>query len=158
MPRFRNRWTDDPSFECEDCHTVIMDVRQMLVHQCQASMMREERERKMYEEKPKLKGLFRDNDATKEGKYLVLRRDNTVPTWPWFVLGARDPMAAWALWFYSWIGVFYTWNWDYLKGVNRLSWDYYDYRHKHGDGDPDAGPHREDNPFVIARMKEGRGA
>jgi len=26
-------------------------------------------------------------------KYIVLRRDGSVPDWPWFVLGARDPAA-----------------------------------------------------------------
>lgn len=38
-------------------------------------------------------GLFSNQPATKEGKYLVQRRDGTVPDWPWFVLGARDPIA-----------------------------------------------------------------
>lgn len=39
------------------------------------------------EQKPKLKGLVRDNPETPEGKYLVKRRDGTVPPWPHFVLG-----------------------------------------------------------------------
>lgn len=33
-------------------------------------------------------------------KYLVLRKDGTVPRWPWFVLGARDLAARDALVFY----------------------------------------------------------
>lgn len=112
----------------------------------------------MAEEKKDLNGLFRDNNDTREGKYLVLRRDNTVPDWPWFVLGARDPMAAWALWVYSWLGIFFTRNWSYLRGVNRLSWDFYDHRMLFGKGDPEKGPHREDDPWVIYRMRHGRGA
>lgn len=31
------------------------------------------------------------------GKYLVVRRDGTVPRWPWFVLAAADPNAPFAL-------------------------------------------------------------
>ena len=50
----------------------------------------------MSDKKP-LTGLFRDNPATPEGKYLVKRRDGTVVEWPSFVLGARDPHAAAAL-------------------------------------------------------------
>lgn len=30
-------------------------------------------------------------------KFLVLRRDGTIPDWPWFVLGGEDPMAPGAL-------------------------------------------------------------
>lgn len=112
----------------------------------------------VYIEKSDLNGLYRDSEATKEGKYLVLRRDNTVPDWPWFVLGARDPMAAWALWFYSWVGILYEKNWAYLRGVNRLSWDFYRIRMDWGQGDPGKGPHRKDDPWVIGRMREGRGA
>lgn len=31
------------------------------------------------------------------GKYLVVRRDGTVPAWDWLVMGARDPYAPAAL-------------------------------------------------------------
>jgi hypothetical protein len=109
------------------------------------------------EQKADLKGCYSDNPETKEGKYLVLRRDDTVPEWPWFVLGARDPMASWALWFYSWVGIFYERNWAYLRGCNRKSWEFYRYRQTAGKGDPGKGRHRKDNPAVILRMREGRG-
>ena len=33
-------------------------------------------------------------------KYLVVRRDGTVPRWPWFVLGGRDQAARDAMRFY----------------------------------------------------------
>lgn len=50
----------------------------------------------MSEKKP-LTGLFRDDPATPEGKYLVKRRDGTVMTKPNFVLVATDPLAIAAL-------------------------------------------------------------
>ena len=31
----------------------------------------------------------------------MVRRDGTIPTWPYFVMGARDPAAAWALFAYG---------------------------------------------------------
>ena len=35
-------------------------------------------------------GLWRNNPETPEGKYLVKRRDGTIPEWPYFVMGAAD--------------------------------------------------------------------
>jgi len=32
-----------------------------------------------------------------EGKFLVVRRDGSIPAWPHFVIGARDPAAPVAL-------------------------------------------------------------
>ena len=37
-------------------------------------------------------GLHRSDPKTKEGKFLVTRRDGTIPKWPHFVLGGRDPI------------------------------------------------------------------
>lgn len=39
-------------------------------------------------------GLWRNNPETPEGKYLVKRRDGTVPEWPSFVLGLRGKLKA----------------------------------------------------------------
>ncbi len=108
--------------------------------------------------KPFLNGLYRDQPETREGKYLVLRRDNTVPEWPWFVLGATDPAAAWALRAYAVAGFFYRFKWGYVKGVWRLARDFRRWRRANRKGDPDRGRHRTDDPAVIARMREGRGA
>ena len=47
-------------------------------------------------EKP-LTGLWRKNPETPEGKYLVKRRDGSIPEWPNFVIGAKDPAAPAAL-------------------------------------------------------------
>jgi len=41
------------------------------------------------DEKPLIHGLWRDDPATPEGKYLVKRRDGTVVEWPSFTLGAE---------------------------------------------------------------------
>lgn len=41
--------------------------------------------------------LWRKSPETPEGKYLVKRRDGTIPEWPNFVLGAKDPAAPAAL-------------------------------------------------------------
>jgi hypothetical protein len=46
-------------------------------------------------------GLWRNSAGTREGKYLVKRRDGTIPAWPHFVLGARDPMSPYALLAYA---------------------------------------------------------
>jgi len=107
-------------------------------------------------EKQPLTGLFRDNPATPEGKYLVKRRDGTVVEWPHFVLGARDPHAAVALRAYA----------NSLENdpnahpdfIARVRWwaDRWDqYRAAHGEGDPCMGPHRVDGPATIAEMKKG---
>ena len=49
-----------------------------------------------------MSGLFRNDPATREGKYpVLLRRDGTVPAWEWFVLGERDPNAPAAIYFYA---------------------------------------------------------
>jgi hypothetical protein len=105
--------------------------------------------------KKPLPGLFCEQKDTPEGKYLVLRRDGTVPKWPSFVLGARDPAAAWALWFYSWVAWLMGMNGDYCRGCARRAKAFAEFRKTHGNGDPDKGPHRPDDPWVVARMREG---
>lgn len=106
--------------------------------------------------KPKLDGLYHENPATPEGKYLVMRRDGTVPKWPSFVLGAGDPAADWTLWFYGWVAWWYRMAKGYRQGVARRAKKFRDWRLQNGNGDPDAGRHREDNPWVIAKMREGQ--
>jgi hypothetical protein len=110
------------------------------------------------EAKPTLYGLVRDNPKTPEGKYLVLRRDDTVPEWPWFVLGAKDPISPWALRMYAVVGFLMYWNWKWSRAVWKLAAEFRQYRRLHGTGDPDKGIHRKDCPEVIARMREGHSA
>lgn len=103
-------------------------------------------------------GLFSKGQKIVGGKYLVLRRDNTVPQWPWFVLGARDPIAAWALRFYAIVAFLYRMDWQYVKDVWKLAGEFAQYRRETGSGDPDGPRHRIDDPETVARMKGARGA
>jgi hypothetical protein len=89
-------------------------------------------------------------------KYLVVRRDGTVPDFPYLVIGARDPAAPAALRAYA----------DEAErlGIGDPEWradirgqadDFGRYRAEHGDGDPEAPPHRPDDPETVARFKAG---
>lgn len=90
-----------------------------------------------------------------EGKFLVVRRDSSIPAWPHFVLGARDPAAPSALRAYAidaeWRGM----DKEFVASIRELACDFEAYRKEHGDGDPDAPPHRTDDPAVLAAMRHG---
>lgn len=88
-----------------------------------------------------------------EGKFLVVRRDGTVPVWPHFVLGARDPASAAALRAYALVAGERGYDPDFVSSVFELADDFDRYRAEHGEGDADAAPHRTDNPDVIAAMR-----
>jgi hypothetical protein len=88
-----------------------------------------------------------------EGKFLVVRRDGTVPHWPHFVLGARDPAASAALRAYADIAEAAGMEAEYCASVRDLATDFDAYRAHYGDGDPEAPPHRKDNPNVISAMR-----
>lgn len=88
-----------------------------------------------------------------EGKFLVVRRDGTVPAWPHFVLGARDPAAPAALRAYAEVGEKYGMDPAFIADIRELADDFIAYREQNGDGDPDARPHRIDAPSVIAAMR-----
>ncbi len=117
-------------------------------------------------EKKPLAGLFCDDPATPEGKYLVLRRDNTVPPWPSFVLGAADPISAVALHAYAAeVKRLLTEEPEeaerlkltpaFQRAVFRRAERFVQWRTENGTGDPGAAKHRKDDPAVVARMKEG---
>ena len=109
------------------------------------------------ESKP-LTGLWRDNPETPEGKYLVQRRDGTVVEWPNFVLGAKDPAAPAALRAYADAAAKLGMNALYVAGVRALADDFEQYCQHHGQGDPDRGRHRKDDPATIAKMRTGKSA
>lgn len=88
-----------------------------------------------------------------EGKFLVVRRDGTVPHWPHFVLGARDPAAVHALHCYADKAKALGFDPDYVASVRDLAEDFERYREQEGPGDPEAPPHREDNSNVISAMR-----
>ena len=109
-------------------------------------------------EKPLMRGLWRDNPATPEGKYLVKRRDGSVVEWPNFTLGARDPCAPAALRAYAAAAIVNGLDKEYAKAVNRLADEFERYRIEHGEGDPDRGRHRQDDPATVAEMRQGKSA
>lgn len=90
-----------------------------------------------------------------EGKFLVIRRDGTIPAWPHFVLGARDPAAPYALRAYVDKARDLSMDEAYCVSIEELAQDFELFRTKHGDGDPDSGPHRKDDAGVIALMRWG---
>jgi hypothetical protein len=89
----------------------------------------------------------------KEGKYLVVRRDGTIPVWPHFVLSARDPAAPEALRAYANRCASLRLDPDYRDSVWDLAREFETYGRSHSAGDPDAPPHRVDNSFVISCMR-----
>lgn len=89
----------------------------------------------------------------KDGKYLVVRRDGTIPSWPHFVLSARDPAAPEALRSYANRCASLKLDRDYRDSLWDLARLFEDYGREHSAGDPDAPPHRTDNAFVIAMMR-----
>lgn len=89
-----------------------------------------------------------------EGKFLVVRRDGSVPHWPHFVLGARDPHAPAALRAYvAQAESDPSIDSDYLNSILDLADDFENYRKQEGNGDPNAPPHRTDDQNVIAAMR-----
>lgn len=119
--------------------------------------------------KKPLTGLFRDNPTTPEGKYLIKRRDGTVPPWPSFVLGGADPIAEVALRAYA-LEVARLLTYDPTQAAEMgltpefmhrlMAWanEFAEWRRLHGEGDPGMGPHRVDNPAIVAEMRKGLSA
>lgn len=109
--------------------------------------------------KQDLECIFRERYDTPEGKYLVVRRDGTVPSWPSFVLGAADPMAPWALRFYAVLGFLMRhFTWRMTKSLWRWARAMREWRRHCGTGDPGKGPHRKDDPEIVALMRKGMSA
>lgn len=109
-------------------------------------------------EKPVLQGLWRDDPKTPEGKYLVKRRDGTVPEWPSFTMGARDPAAPAALRAYADKSEELGFTAGFVAAIRRMADEWDIYRLHYGAGDPDRGKHREDDPATIAEMRKGNSA
>jgi hypothetical protein len=88
-----------------------------------------------------------------EGKFLVVRRDGSVPHWPHFVMGARDPAAPVALRAYADEAARLGFEPEYIASIRELANDFDQYRSVEGNGDPEAPPHRKDDPAVITAMR-----
>ena len=106
-------------------------------------------------EKP-LVGLWRYNSDTPEGKYLVKRRDGSIPEWPNFVIGAKDPAAPAALRAYADEAERRGMNERYVSDVRYLATVFERYRLDNGEGDPDRGRHRQDDPATVNEMRGGQ--
>ena len=102
-------------------------------------------------------GLWKNREGTKEGKYLVKRRDGTIPEWPYFVIGAADPAAPAALRAYAAEAQRLGMDLEYVRDVRELADEFERYGLDHI-GDPDAPSHRPDDPATVAEMKNARGA
>lgn len=99
---------------------------------------------------------------TPGGKFLVVRRDGTIPKWTWFVLGARDPFAYAALQAYATavnVQACHTKEkaqanklFDYRDDIRQLAEDFRSEREKTGNGDPEATPHRPENLAIKSLM------
>lgn len=111
------------------------------------------------QDKKPLVGLFRDHIDTPEGKYLIKRRDGTVPPWPSFVLGGADPHAEVALRAYAdSIEKDPEADPNFIAGLRRWADEFKRYREEYGHGDPTRHAHRKDDPVTIEEMKKGRSA
>lgn len=103
-------------------------------------------------------GLWRNNPETPEGKYLVKRRDGTIPRWPYFVIGGADPIAPFAIRHYADEAERRGLDKAYVFELRCMAYDFEKYRQENGEGDPDAPRHRVDDPATVAEMRNARGA
>lgn len=102
--------------------------------------------------------IWAKTEEHSEGKFLVARRDGSIPLWPHFVLGARDPAAPAALRAYAEAARVLGMDKDYWTSILELANDFEVYRAAEGDGDGDAPPHRRDDVRVVRLMGGGPGA
>lgn len=98
-------------------------------------------------------GLMSEQPDSPEGKYLVMRRDGTIPPWFWFVLGSADPDAAEAMRYYASLAQERGRDPEYVASVLRRADKFDEWLASHPEGDPDAPRHRTDDPEVIAKMR-----
>lgn len=102
-----------------------------------------------------MSGLRRNDPATPEGKYpIVLRRDGTPLEARYFVLALKDPAAEVALREYANEAERRGYDQQYVADVRRLAAECGGERAKAHEAkkpaDPDAPPHRKDDPAVLA--------
>lgn len=101
--------------------------------------------------------LWRFNPATSEGKYLVVRRDGTIPTFEHFVLANTDEAAPAGLRGYAEACGRLGYDPEYVADLKTLA-DIWATAYQMGTvpkGDPDAGRHRVDDPKIIELMRKG---
>lgn len=86
-------------------------------------------------------------------KYLVVRRDGSVPRWPNMVLGASDPAAPAGLRAYAMKARELGMDPEYCQDIDNLACEFEDYRTVFGAGKPDDGPERHDNQTIVEIMR-----
>lgn len=99
--------------------------------------------------------IWAKTEEYSEGKYLVVRRDGTVPEWPHFVLGGYDPCAAIALHAYAAEARSRGWDEEYVGSIEALACEFEALANveREKKSDPYAGPHRKDLTEVIFMMQ-----
>lgn len=90
-------------------------------------------------------------------KFLVFRRDGSVPEWPYLVLGARDPAAIIAVAALASASETAGMDPEYVAGLRDLARRMNAYRAVHGHSDPDAPAHRPDDPEILDLWESRRG-
>jgi hypothetical protein len=85
-------------------------------------------------------------------KFLVQRRDGTVPDWPWLVMGAADPAVPYAFRAYAEEAERLGMDPEYCQQIRLLAERFERWRAENFTGDPDAGPHRDDDPEIVCRI------
>lgn len=96
-------------------------------------------------------GLWSNNPATTEGKYpIVLRRDGSPMEKRYLVIALADPCAPAALHALACEAQRLGMDQQYVADMHALADDAATYRDSVGAGDPDAPPHRKDDPYVLA--------
>lgn len=99
--------------------------------------------------------IWAKTEEFSEGKYLVVRRDGTIPEWPHFVLGAFDPCASAALRTYAAEAELSGYDPEYVQSIRDLAMDFSqmaETERARKIADPDAGPHRKDDQLIVDLM------
>lgn len=103
--------------------------------------------------------LWRNTEVAPEGKYLVLRRDGTVPDWQWFVLGQRDIAAVAGLRGYADKAEELGYCSEYVADIRMLA-DEWEQALNSGYDTPScpdsSKPYRTDDPAIIEKMRGGQ--
>jgi hypothetical protein len=96
-------------------------------------------------------GIWQINDE-RLNKYLVLRRDGTMPEWPWLVLGAADPAVPAALRTLADESARLGMDGEYVEDLLDLADKFDEWRQANTTGDPDAPRHRTDDPLIVTQL------
>jgi len=100
--------------------------------------------------------IWAKTEEFSEGKYLVVRRDGSVPEWPHFVIGGFDPCAAAGLRAYAEEARRHGYDPAYCDSIVDLASDFEKLSatpRAVAIADPDAPPHRKDLAEVIDVMR-----